>query len=494
MSKKTQPDDAAVGRHFEQILELMSDGIYISNRDGKTLMVNSKYERLTGLKKEDLLGHHVRVLIEKGFDTVVNPKIVETGKPATSVQTDYNGNKLLLNGYPIFDESGQVALVVTFVRNVTLMTQLKDQIASQRELIEKFQTNVLQINQESSQKFPIVAKSTPMVELMGFMEKAADSDATILLQGETGVGKDVFARKIHQISPRRNRPFFKVDCPTIPENLIESELFGYVSGAFSGANVRGKIGFFEMVDKGTLLLDEIGELPLAMQSKLLRVLQDQEIVRVGSTKVRKVDVRIIAATNRNLEEEVEKGRFRSDLFYRLRVAVLHIPPLRERIEDILPLADLFLQRYATQYNKKVRFGSGMEEILLGYRWPGNVRELENLIQGLVVTSERGCIDVSDLPRNMVGHLPCRPAPVGSLGKAEGERIREQVFPDLFEILENKEITFKEIVGDIESEILRTALDMYGSIAEVSKRFQIDRSTIFRKIRRERRRRGEKETG
>jgi PAS domain S-box-containing protein len=485
MSQKTWPEELCVEKHFEQILDVLSDGVYISDRDGRTLMVNAMYERLTGLKRENLLGQHVRVLIDKGFDTVLNPRIVESGKPATSVQTHSNGNKLLLNGYPIFGEDGQVALVVTFVRDITLMTQLKDQIAAQSELIEKFKTNVRQINEENARKSPLIAQSAAMVGVIGYMEKIAGSDATVLLQGETGVGKDVLARKIHQISPRRNRPFFKVDCPTIPENLIESELFGYVSGAFSGAHAKGKIGFFEMVDKGTLFLDEIGELPLAMQTKLLRVLQDQEIVRVGSTKVRKVDVRIIAATNRDLETEVREGRFRSDLFYRLQVAVINIPPLRERKEDILPLTHQFLQRYSTRYKKEVRLGAGMEDLLLNYRWPGNVRELENLIQCLVVTSEHGRIDVSALPRNIMGDLAdiCAGGslPVPEDAETSGGA-KENLVYRLLENPENRSRSLKEIVAEIESDILRKALEACGSTTEVARRFQIDRATLFRKIR------------
>ena len=285
--------------YFDSILDVLSDGIYISDRDGNTLKVNTMYEKLIGLKREDLVGRKVQDLVKEGvFDLVLNPQIVKTGQPATSVQTTKKGQKLILNGHPIFDEEGKVALVVTFVRDVTVMSQLRDQIAAQNKLLEQLRTNVQYINEESIQKFPLNGfKSREMVHLTKLIEKIAATDAAVLILGETGVGKEFFARSIHRASPRGDKTFFKVDCTTIPENLIESELFGYAAGAFSGANVKGKPGLFEMADHGTLFLDEIGELPLAMQVKLLRVLQDQEILPVGSTRVRKVDVRIIAATN-----------------------------------------------------------------------------------------------------------------------------------------------------------------------------------------------------
>jgi transcriptional regulator with PAS, ATPase and Fis domain len=322
-----------------------------------------------------------------------------------------------------------------------------------------------------------------MVALNQQLESVAVTDATVLLQGETGVGKDVFARRIHQASSRVGKPFVKVDCPTIPESLFESELFGYAPGAFSGAQTKGKLGLLEMADKGTLFLDEIGELPLAMQAKLLRVLQDREFLRVGSTKVRKVDVRVVSATNRDLEEEVGEGRFRSDLFYRLRVAVLTLPPLRERQADILPLANHFLERYARRYNKRLSFEAAATAVFSQYQWPGNIRELENLIQSLVITNQNGKILLADLPSNMVGRLSdsCRnltpPEPTEALAT-----VPELCFPQLPHELEEGNRSLKAIMGDIERQILTYALKKHGSHAKVARRFKIDRSTLFRKLR------------
>ena len=465
--EKTENPRILLEKSIDSILDVLSDGIYITDDKGKTLVVNTMYERLTGLKKEDLVGRGVQDLVQEGvFDVVLNPQIVKTGKSATSVQTTKKGHKLILNGHPIFDEHGHVVLVVTFVRDVTVMSQLREQIASQNNLLEKFRTSVQYMIEEKIQKFPITGfKSREMAQLARLIDKIAATDAAVLILGETGVGKEFFARSIHRAGPRGDKTFFKVDCTTIPENLIESELFGYAAGAFSGANVKGKAGLFEMADHGTLFLDEIGELPLALQVKLLRVLQDQEILPVGATRVRKVDVRIIAATNCDLEKEVEKGRFRSDLYYRLRVAVLNIPPLRERREDIMPLAHYFMGKYAAKYKKDLRFGPGIEAIFLNHRWPGNIREMENLIESQVVTCERSTIEAVDLSGCMRSEC------------ADPKR-------SLYESLDTQDRSLKDIMQDIEREIINGALQVHGSMAKVADILKVDRSTIFRKLKRD----------
>ena len=478
----SKPIDSCLHKYFGKILDLINDGVYISNKEGYTIRINSMYERLTGLKKADLVGRPVEVLTTEGiFDTILNPKVVKTGKPATRVQTDRKGKKLVLNGYPIFDDNGEVSLVVTFVRDMTLMNQLREQIIIQRKLIDKYRTNVQYLNEKHER--PLIANSPAIVELNRKLENFAETDATILLQGETGVGKDIYARRIHQDSARSDKTFVKVDCPTIPESLFESELFGYAPGAFSGAHAKGKLGFLEMADSGTLFLDEIGELPLGMQAKLLRTLQDREFIRVGSTKIRKLDVRVIAATNRNLEKEMKERRFRSDLYYRLQVAVITIPPLRERRGDIIPLTSYFLDRYANRYKKNIRFDPIALDALTNYRWPGNIREVKNLIQCLVITNQNGLIQISDLPSNMVGNIAntCRePAPVTANGPPK--RAIEAMFSDPHPDLIESGRSLKSIMSDIERQILTSAIEKHGSPTKVAKLFKIDRSTLFRKLR------------
>ena len=439
--------------YFDRILDVLSDGVYISDDVGVTLKVNSAYEQLTGLKKEELLGKNVRELKSEGkYDVALNPEIVRSGKPKTSVQVTRVGRKVILNGYPVFDKAGKVALVVTFVRDVTLLSQLKEQLAYQKELIDGYHSEVQYLSKKEFHSSFVVPESKEMRSLINSLGNVARTDATVLILGETGVGKDVLARRIHENSLRYNQPFFKIDCASIPQNLVESELFGYDPGAFSGANTKGKPGFFEMANKGTLFLDEIGELPISMQCKLLRVLQDQEIMRIGSTKVRKVDIRFIAATNRNLEDAVREGTFRSDLFYRLRVAVLNVPSLRERKEDIVPLTEFFLEKYNYKYKKRLCLSNDALKVLQNYRWPGNIREMENMIQSLIVTSEQEFIDMFDLPSYML--------PVAAHDESR---------------------SLNDIMADIEKELLKKALEVNGTVARVAKAFKIDRTTVFRKM-------------
>lgn len=445
--------ESNIAEYLDSILDVIHDGVYVSDRTGKTLKMNKAYEKLTGLKAEALIGRFVTDLVKEGnYNLALNPEIVKTGKPKTSVQVTKVGRQVVLDGYPVFDQSGQVVLVVTFVRDITSLTQMKEQLAYQEELISRY--NEVQLLKKPAYSTNIIAESKAMQRVLGLLDVVAVTDATVLLLGETGVGKDVLARKFHERSARASQPFFKVDCASIPANLVESELFGYEAGAFSGANTRGKPGFFEMANKGTLFLDEIGELPLPMQAKLLRVLQDQELIRVGSTKVKKVDVRFIAATNRDLEAAVREGSFRSDLYYRLQVAVIKIPPLRDRKDDVLPLVANFLQAFNSKYRTEVAISKEVEAIFQNYSWPGNIRELENLIQSLVIINQKNLIEAGELPNHM---LPSA-------------------------ITHDKSLSLAEIMDNIERELLKKALDTHGSIQGVAKYFKVDRTTIFRKMR------------
>ena len=457
-----QERKSLISTYLCHIFDTLNDGIYITDKNGVTLAINSMYENLTGLKAENLLGKNVAELVETGvFDVALNPEVVQKKKTVTAVQITRKTRKVVLVAYPIFDYDDDVEMVVTYVRDIALISQLKDQVSAQRQLIDSFQ----QCIRKDDASLYLTPKSTVMQKLFKQVHKVAKTDATVLYLGETGVGKDVMAKELHTNSPRKDKSFFKVDCTCIPENLIESELFGYAPGAFSGADSRGKLGLFEMADKGSLFLDEIGELPPAMQGKLLRVLQDGEIQRIGATATKKINVRVIAATNRDLAEEVEKGNFRSDLFYRLRVAVINIPPLRERGEDLLELIYFFIKRFNTRYKRQVTLSSMAEEVMLNYAWPGNLRELENLIHSLVVTCDNDMIQVEDLPASMVAkstvETTCRTVNIG-LDDFSGK-------------------SFKEIVTEFETHILKNAVHVYGSIPKAAKALDVNRSTVFRKL-------------
>lgn len=449
--------------YIEQLCDTFRDGICVTDHRGIVVLVNQRHAVLTGIPREKMLGMCVQDMVQNGvFSTVLNSRVVQSGEKISGVQHLFNGRTLLLNGYPVKDASGSVVYVITTIRDVTALAELREEIAAQKELLETFQALSNDAAGIGSVQYPRILQSRAMQHLYAEAAAIADTDATALLLGETGVGKDVVARHIHSQSRRAEAPFVKVDCGSIPENLIETELFGYAPGSFSGASKNGKAGLVEAASGGTLFLDEIGELPMSMQSRLLRVLQDWEVLRVGATSPKKVDVRVIAATNKELEKEVVKGAFRSDLYYRLKVAVLRIPPLRERRADILPLALAFLGYYGKKYRKQARFSEEVAHILQEYSWPGNVRELENLIQGLLVTCKGEVIEAAALSG-------IRPLTSGTDEAASGRRLPS---------VEGR--SFKSIMKELENAVIEAGLRRYGSISELARQFQVDRSTIFRK--------------
>lgn len=448
--------------YLNQLLDVFSDGVCVTDTQGVVLFVNAKHEELTGVPHNSMMGRNVLEFLGKGvFDVVLNPEVLRTGKPVTRVQRLSNGRRLVLEGHPLFDSNGHVAFCVTLMRDESRLQELQAKVAFQKELLEVF--SKLSNAQKQESRLPEIVQSAAMARLHAKIHVLAQTDAPVLILGETGVGKDVLARRIHMESDRAERPFIKVDCGSISPQLIETELFGYMGGTFSGANKNGKVGLIEAASTGTVFLDEIGELPIAMQTRLLRFLQDGEVLRVGATTPKKLDVRVIAATNRNLEKAVAEGEFRSDLYYRLKIAVLHIPPLRERYDDILPMAHFFLDFYCRKYGRSMEFSPEAEEAMQRYEWPGNVRELKNMVQGIAVTCAEHTIQPSHLP--FVSTLSAREE-------------KENTPPAIAFDGRN----YKEIMKDMEAAVLKAAMRKYGSIANVAKELQVDRSTIFRKVR------------
>lgn len=449
--------------YLQQICDNFPDAVCITNRDGIIVLTNTKYADVYGFSHKAVLGQSVIDMERKGiFNNILNPVIINTGQTTTHVQHTLDGRELVLEGHPIKDQSGNVVYCMTFIRDVTSLTRMREQLNIQSKLLDIFQ----RISKDFYQppRYPNVITSAAMCALYANCQTIAGTDATVLILGETGVGKDVLARAIYDSSKRADGPFIKIDCGSIPENLIETELFGYEEGAFSGASKKGKIGLIEAGDGGTVFMDEIAELPFPMQSRMLRVLQDKEVKRVGATKVRRLDVRFIVATNRDLEKEVEQGHFRRDLYYRLKVGVLTVPPLRQRKADILPLARAFLKFYGEKHHQVKRFTEESEKALQNYSWPGNVRELENMIQGLVVSTRTGIIHLEDLPFFRSGI------------KAKQEN---NIHPLLSRPLSGK--SYKEIMRELEYDLLEELMDTYGTITEIARNFSVDRSTIFRKV-------------
>lgn len=352
------------------IIEHSFDGIFITDAKANVIRINHAYEVITGLKKEEVLGKNMTDLVRnKLISESGSLQVIKTKQPVTLQQCFRSGKEALVTSSPIFDADGNFIMIVTNVRDLTEIYNLKAVVQEKTAAMDRLAMELEHLQTTSEDNQEIIAKDETTLAAMLLANRVASMDTTVILLGETGVGKEVMARYIFQHSHRAKNSFIKVNCGAIPENLIESELFGYEGGAFTGANKNGKIGLFELANKGTLFLDEIGELPKNMQVKLLRALQEQEIMRVGGTKPVKIDVRIIAATNRNLEEMVKNGTFREDLYYRLTVFPISIPPLRMRKKDIIPLALSFLKKLNQKYQMKKYFTDLSMQLLHEYDWP-----------------------------------------------------------------------------------------------------------------------------
>ncbi|MGG4154601.1 sigma-54 interaction domain-containing protein [Peribacillus muralis] len=446
-----------LNRALDAIIESSYDGIYITDQQGTTLYTNSAIERITGIPKEYYIGKSVDQLIKRGIlNASVTHKVVKLRRTVSVVQDNFAGKETLITGSPVFNEAGEIEQVVTNIRDLSDLNELMHELTKANELNVQYKQEIEKLRKITSQD-GVVFVSDKMKTIYEIAERISDIDATVLILGETGVGKDVLARNIYNRSIRSKKgDFIKINCGAIPADLLESELFGYEGGAFTGANQKGKPGMFELAERGILFLDEVGELPLQLQVKLLRAIQEREIQRIGGTKPKKIDVRIIAATNRNLSEMVKSGDFREDLFYRLNVIPITIPPLRDRREDILALTDLFLKKANEQYKFSKQIDSGLKEYFFQHDWPGNVRELINIVERLVVLTDHSMLAMDDLP--------------------------EEYQPDnLNQANNNSSITLKAAVERAEKEILSKAAQTYQTTYEIAAALDSSQATIVRKL-------------
>lgn len=455
--------DPMLLEYMEQAFDVFQDGIWISDADSTCLFVNKKYEELSGFSKKWMMGRKATSIVAEGvFDVAVNPEVISSGKPVSKIQTLSNGRHLSLDGFPILDGNGKVVMCITFIRDISTIVDMENKLAHQRDLLNTLVRLTNNSALEAAEDGSNFIFSSAMEAFLSKARIMAQTDISILILGETGVGKDVMAQRIHAMSRRADKPFIKVDCGSISPNLIESELFGYIGGAFSGASRGGRIGLIEAAAGGTVFFDEIGELPLTLQTRLLRFLQDGVIVRVGANTPKNVDVRVIAATNKDLEKAVARGEFRSDLYYRLKIAVLNIPPLRKRKDDIMPLARFFLQYFSKKYNRPVTMGDDVEDLLLSYEWPGNVRELKSMMQEAVVTCPKNVVRSFNLPISPSAQ-PREPGPSDAEFDFEGK-------------------DYHDIMREMECRMLRAAIASFsGNMTAASKMLRMDRSTMFRKI-------------
>lgn len=451
---------------FREIGDHLYDGIYIADGTGKTMYINKAYTRITGIFPEDVVGKYVEDLVAAGlYKNAVTPEVIRLKRQVNSMgESLRNGTKMLITGNPIFDETGRVKMVVVIDREITDLLEMKAELEASQEKMKAVEADKLKVKQEIEHlrrlhlNKNLIGSSEAINNVLELVHQVASSDVTVLIHGETGVGKEVVANEIHMSGGRSNGPFIKVNCAAIPSNLLEAELFGHEKGAFTGASSTGRIGMFELADKGTLLLDEIGDMPMDLQSKLLRVIQHKEVTRIGGKKPIKLDLRIVASTNCNLLELVKLGRFREDLYYRLNVFPIFIAPLRARVEDIETIAHHFLSIYNAKYGKNV----GLQPLGIGlmqqYAWPGNVRELQNIIERLVIVSADS-------------------AQVGAAQLAPLLNIRPRTETA------NPEEGLKERVENLERKIIAQALAEYGSTRKAAHVLKIDQSTIVKKAKR-----------
>jgi PAS domain S-box-containing protein len=447
-------------RTLDAIMECLYDGLWITDSQGNVLKMNKGVQRIKGCTPEECLGKNVRELVAAGYiDQSVTQLVLERKTTVTIVQKTRTNKKVLATGTPIFDSNGEIDIIVVNDRDITELEKMRRDLEMSKALVDLYRNELSELQSRELQSNHYVCQSKVMQTVYEKALRVARFDTTVLLAGESGVGKGLLAKLIHQRSERCNGPFVRVDCSGIPETLFESEVFGYEKGAFSGAGPKGKLGLVELAEGGTLFLDEIGEVPMAQQVKLLRFLDEKALIRVGGTSVRPVDARLIAATNKDLAEEVRKGRFRRDLFYRLNVVSLLIPPLRERPQDIVGLITFFIKKFGSQYQVNKQVDRETIDALLGYHYPGNIRELENIIESMMVLSGADLITLKDLPAEV---------------RSSGEQS---------EMLDNNVcMNLKGLIGQISVDHILRAIEKYGSQRQAARRLGVNQSTISRRLR------------
>lgn len=445
------------------IIDSSNDGLFICDGNGKILRVNPASETMNGIVSSEVVGKYIKELVDEGtIDRSVTMKVLESGKTETIVQYNKKTNKnLLLTGTPVFRNEGHLFRIVTNERDITEITRLKVAFEEQAALKDRYETDLLEMQLDNIESKKIIAESENIKKIMHKALKLGKVDSAVLLLGESGTGKGITAELIHKYSKRRAKPMIKVNCGVIPSSLLESELFGYKKGAFTGADT-GKPGRFEMADKGILFLDEIAEMPLSSQVKLLQFLEDGGFTRIGDTVNRKVDVRIIAATNKNLEEMVANNEFRKDLYYRLKVIPIKLPPLRERKDCIVPMLDHYIKHFSKKHGigPTASFSREALDVLENYDYPGNARELINMCERLIVMNENRSISLPDLPDSVLHNS-------GKNVKSGG--------------IWQKGRSYHDIMNDMEKELLIEVMNDCKTQAEAARALKINQSTIARKL-------------
>ena len=439
------------------IFEGITDAVFIDDAEGICQWCNDACEDLYNTTMEEIQGKTVDELENMGiFSPSVTKRVLEEKRELTIIHKNRYGKMLLTTGTPIFipgQKPAKLSMVITTSRDITQLSRTTEKTNAAKALLNAKKISAQKFDLADSK---VIASSEAMQNVMMLAKRLASVNTTVLITGESGVGKGLIAKTLHEEGNRWKEPFVTVNCGAIPENLIESELFGYVAGAFTGSRSGGKKGLFEAAQNGTIFLDEISELPLNLQVKLLQVIQERQITPVGSTEAIPIDVRIISATNRDLETLVKEGKFREDLYYRLNVVPLNVPPLRERHEDILPLIQLNLAKCNRNLHENKRISSDALSILIKYPWPGNTRELQNIVERLLITTSHDVISADDI--------------FEFIKQAAEENTSISV-----------DLSLAAAMEKAEKEILEQALENYKSTRAIAKVLQVSQPTIVRKL-------------
>lgn len=432
-------------------LENFREGLMIIDDKGIVKYFNKALEKISNVKREDIIGKHVK---NYSRHTRLH-HLLETGKPEIGIKCKYFEN-IILNRIPLIRDGKIVGAFQLFLFKEAELNNLLKKLKSLESKVDHYQQRLANLLSADYELKDIIGESNNMLAAKDLAQRIAKQDVSVLITGESGTGKEMFAQSIHNLSKRKSGPFVKINCASIPLELIEAELFGYEPGAFTGARGKTKIGKFQMAEGGTLFLDEIGDMHLAMQAKVLRVIQEKEIERLGGEKTHKVDFRIIAATNKDLQKAIQNHEFRADLYYRLNAAPLMLPPLRERGNDIAHLVKFFLLNDSSSNN--LRFSSDALACLNAYSWPGNVRELHNAVLFSIGNTNGPVIEKECLPPQL-------------LNLSNSESGRKLSYPSLAELSEK-----------IERDAIKRALDITsGNRSRAAKILNIHRSTLYKKL-------------
>lgn len=464
---------------WPNIADNLSDALLVQDKNGNIIFANSAAINLFGYGLSEALTFNSYKLFESGITNVhIFAQLLKAKRTVTSVQVVTKKDlsrtaPLLVTQTPIFDEIGNVKYSIEVFRDIDMLNLLYQKTLQKATDDGNIYHGDMMQKSRYSSKFVVASKI--MEDLIRLIDRVADSNATILIHGESGTGKELLAEYIHKGSTRHTHEMITINCAALPENLLESELFGYEKGSFTGAMSGGKLGLIEMAHKGTLFLDEIDSLPLTLQAKLLRVLETKQVRRVGAVTSKIVDFRLIVATNTNLEEAIQEKRFRADLYHRLNILPFSIPPLRERVEEIRPLCDHFLDECVIKYERRKWFSEKVLSHLEAYPWPGNVRELRNLVERIVLMTDSGVMMVDDIPRSIFFEKGERYPMAAPVTPATAWSSLSAPQPPY-----DHENTLRENVSVYEQWAIEKAVKQSGSLSKAAKLLGIDKSTLIRK--------------